>query len=335
MMQALQLSLRDRLLEDWQREFPLVSRPFEVIAKVLGTSERTVIDTLEELRSGGTISRVGGVVRPNTLGSSTLAAMAVPDLQIDTTAALLRDIPGVNHIYLRENALNLWFVVTGPDRAYVDRTLDRIRDDTAYAVLDLRLEQSYHIDLGFTLSGGDRQKASRQQSNDIRHTTYEARPIDRALAQALSEGLPLVPEPFARLGESLQCSVEEIIERLGVLVGTGIVPRIGVIVRHRALGWRSNAMVVWDIPAAGVDRIGAILARAPGLNLCYRRTRYEKDWPYNLYCMIHAKSRENALDRLQAAEALAEIQGQRRQILFSLRCFKQTGALLAQPKEAA
>ena len=71
-------SLEARLLEDWQRGLPLVPRPFAAIAQALGACESDVITALRALQASGAMSRVGGVVRPNTLGASTLAAMTAP-----------------------------------------------------------------------------------------------------------------------------------------------------------------------------------------------------------------------------------------------------------------
>jgi DNA-binding Lrp family transcriptional regulator len=213
--------------------------------------------------------------------------------------------------------------------------LGRVRDKTGLAVLDLRLERAYHIDLGFALNGCEGERAPGSRVRPTLHGTYVPQRLDRALAQTLSDGLPLVPQTFARAGEQLGCSEADVIGRLHVLVESGIVPRIGVIVRHRALGWRSNAMVVWDAPRDQADRAGEVLAEAPGINLCYRRTRYEREWPYSLYCMVHARSRDEALAKLVIAEALAGLQGVPRQILFSTRCYRQTGAMLGLPREAA
>jgi DNA-binding Lrp family transcriptional regulator len=329
------IGLREYLLDGWQRNFPLVPQPFGVMAHHLGTSEKTVIGVLESLHAEGAISRVGGVVRPNTLGASTLAAIAAPDLDAGAIAALLSAEPGINHVYLRENDWNLWFVVTGPDRTYVNQVVQRVQQKTGCHVLDLRLERPYHIDLGFKLSGDGTGKRAQDRTRTTGHSAYNAHPIDRALLQVLTRGLPLVPQPFAQIGKQLNCSEDEIIGRLHVLIESGIVPRIGVIVRHRALGWRSNAMVVWDVPENDIDRAGEILASSPGINLCYRRTRHASEWPYNLYCMVHARSRDEALDHLLHAQAAAALESFPRQILFSLRCYKQTGAMLAAPKEAA
>jgi len=106
-------------------------------------------------------------------------------------------------------------------------------------------------------------------------------------------------------------------------------------VRHRALGWRSNAMVVWKVPAAEIDRAGAALAVQPGVTLCYQRRPCARLWPYNLYCMIHAKSREEALGALDAATTAAGLIEAPRRVLFSVSCYKQTGALVAAGREVA
>ena len=57
----------------------------------------------------------------------------------------------VNHNYEREHRLNLWFVVTAPNQARVEQVLDEIEEETGLAVLDLPLERSFYIDLGFPL----------------------------------------------------------------------------------------------------------------------------------------------------------------------------------------
>jgi len=327
-------SIDMRLLGDWQRDLPLVPRPFAVLAAHLETGEADVINRLKGLCRSGAVSRVGGIVRPNVIGASTLAAMAASDLQVEDIAAVIGEEPGVNHSYLRENKLNLWFVATGPDRDHVTQSLDRISRRTGLHVFDLRLERSYHIDLGFPLDG---RGAKHCEAIDAptRCATFELRQGDAELIQALTHGLPLEPEPFCSIAEALGWSEASVIVRLTQLRAAEVITRLGVIVRHRALGWRSNAMVVWDVSPDSIDRAGATLAAVPGVNLCYRRRRFEGDWPYNLYCLVHAKERANALKIITQASEAARLTDCPRQILFSSRCFKQTGAMLTAPKEAA
>ena len=181
-----------RLLDDFQRDLPLVPQPFAVMGRALGLDEAETIARLARLGERGMISRVGATLRPNTAGASTLAAVAAPEGRLDEVAALIGAEPGVNHSYLREHAWNLWFVATGADRAAVDATLARIGRGSGLRVLDLRLERAFNIDLGFPLAGGAAMPPARAGVD--RHAI---RPGDRPLMQALTEGLALVPRPFA------------------------------------------------------------------------------------------------------------------------------------------
>lgn len=141
-----------RLLNDWQRDFPLVPRPFQAIADVLGVSEADVITRLARLQAEGSLSRVGAVVRPNSVGASTLAAMTVPPDRLDDVADKISARPEVNHNYEREHRLNLWFVVTAATPEQVQAVLRAIEGETGLPILDLPLEREYHIDLGFDLA---------------------------------------------------------------------------------------------------------------------------------------------------------------------------------------
>jgi DNA-binding Lrp family transcriptional regulator len=319
-----------RLLDEWQRDLPLVPRPYRAIARAMGMGEAEVIERLKRLIQAGAVARIGGIARPNCAGASTLAAIAAPEDRIEEVAAIIGAEPGVNHSYQREDAFNLWFVATGPDREAVTATLGRIHEKSGLEVLDLRLLRPYHIDLGFSLNGGRRHSSARAEADES-----ALREGDRDLIQAMTEGLPLAPAPFAVLAERLGGGEARLLERSAALLAAGILTRIGVIVRHRALGWKANAMVVWDLPEAEIDAAGERLAARPGVNLCYRRQSYPGLWPYGLYCMIHGRNREETLGLLEEAEAAAGLAGKPRRILFSLRCFKQCGALLGNGKEAA
>ena len=318
------------LLDGWQRSFPLVSRPFAEIAAKLELSEEEVLGRLRRLTREGAITRIGATCRPNTAGASTLAAVAAPELRIESVAAEIGAEPGVNHSYQRENHWNIWFVVTGPDRAYVDATLERIRLHTGLEVLDLPLVQPFNICLGFDLDGAGQMPTTRQSVD-----TTVLQPGDREIMQGLSSGLEIVSTPFAALADRLNRTEEEVLERISVLAGAGMLTRIGVIVRHRALGWRSNAMVVWELPPEEAARVGPALAAVRGVTLCYQRRPMAGVWPYTLYCMIHARSRAEAMAVLDRVCEETPLAGVPHQVLFSLRCFKQMGAMVAAPSGEA
>jgi DNA-binding Lrp family transcriptional regulator len=320
------------LLDDWQRDLPITSRPFNTLAEALGQSEQSVVERLSRMLRAGRISRVGATCAPNTISASTLAAVAAPIEQVDEIAAIIGEEPGVNHSYHREDVWNLWFVVTGPDRAFVDAALTRISDRTGLRVLDLRLMRPFNVDLGFRMSGTDG-PGMPPKPRAIDLTAVQSG--DAEILQALSRGLSIVPQPFAALATELGRPEADVLNRIKTLADAGIISRLGVIVRHRALGWRSNAMVVWDIEPDRIEAAGPVLAAQTGVTLCYERRPVQGIWPYRLYCMIHARSRDEALSHLTAAEALPELADVPHKVLFSTRCFKQTGALISREKERA
>ena len=311
------------LLDDFQRDFPLEPHPFRAMARQLGVSEYDVLCRLVSLKERGFITRVGATVRPNTVGASTLAALSVPEDRIGEVAAIVGAQPGVNHSYLREHEWNLWFVVTAPDRETLADNLDLIRNLTGLSLLDLRLLRPFNIDLGFSLKGS-RQEAKSAVCVDA--SVIE--PEDRPILEQLSKGLEIVSRPFAKTGRMLGRSETDIIGRIATLSAAGVLSRMGVIVRHRAIGWKANAMVVWEVPLEDIEKAGTNLASYPGITLCYQRNTVPGLWSYTLFSMIHARSRGEALDVLNGAKELEGLRDVAHTALFSTRCFKQTGALI-------
>jgi DNA-binding Lrp family transcriptional regulator len=144
-------SLERRLLNEFQQGLPLVPEPFAEIARRLGVYETTVLETLRRLQTEGVVSRVGAVFQPNRVGASTLAAMAVPEDELENVAAIVNGFDEVNHNYEREHRFNLWFVVAADDEDRLQEVLAEIEQRCGYPVLDLPLLEDFHIDLGFDL----------------------------------------------------------------------------------------------------------------------------------------------------------------------------------------
>ncbi|MCP4388468.1 MAG: Lrp/AsnC family transcriptional regulator [Gammaproteobacteria bacterium] len=143
--------LEQRLLNEFQQGMPLTPNPYADIAKQLGVYETTVLETLKRLQIEGVISRVGAVFRPNRVGASTLAAMAVPEDEIESVATIINAFDEVNHNYEREHEFNLWFVVVASDEDHLQAVLAEIEAACGYAVMDLPLLDEFFIDLGFDL----------------------------------------------------------------------------------------------------------------------------------------------------------------------------------------
>ena len=343
-------ALDRRLLDEHQRGFPVCETPFAEIARALGCEADEVLRRLARLRRDGVVSRVGPVFTPGRIGASTLAAMAVPPARLESVAACVIRYRAVNHNYERAHAINLWFVLAAPDTDEISEALADIRRRTGLEVLDLRLERAYHIDLGFPLwrraeasgtrsSGAEGNGAAwggaRPNGAGRSDTTpagaYTPGPpaaldaSDRRLVGAIQDGLPLTARPYAAVARRTGLSEALVMDRLARLLDDGVIKRMGVVVRHRELGYRANAMVVFDVPDHRVDAAGERLARVSRVTLCYRRGRRLPRWPYNLYCMIHGQDRAEVMGRVDGLPADA-VAGLDRAVLFSRRRFRQRGA---------
>jgi DNA-binding Lrp family transcriptional regulator len=143
--------LEQRILNEYQHGLPLSLTPYAEMAKQLGVYETTVLETLKRLRTEGVISRVGAVFRPNRVGVSTLAAMAVPIEKLDSVAAIVNAYDEVNHNYEREHHFNLWFVVVASDQQKLQTVLLEIEQKCDCPLLNLPMQEDYFIDLGFDL----------------------------------------------------------------------------------------------------------------------------------------------------------------------------------------
>lgn len=323
------------LIDDYQRAFPLVETPFAAIAEEVGGTESDVIERYRRLIGEDLVTRIGAALAPNTLGASTLAAMTVPADRLDQVAAMVSGDHCVNHNYERQSGVdgdpNLWFVVAGDCGDAVERSLDRIAGRAGLDVLDLRLIEAFHLDLGFRLAGLD---TERRVTGETPPETAAIAAGDADLMAAIEDGLPLVSRPFAVIADRTDRHEAAVLARVRALVAGRIIRRFGVIARHRKLGYRANAMCVWDIPDDVASDLGRTLARERGVTLCYRRRR-AAGWPFNLYCMVHGTSRDVALDVHRRLDAIAVSHARDRRVLFSTRCFKQTGARLSPERSAA
>ena len=330
-------TLSINLLNDFQHHFPLVSRPFSDLAQRLNSDTQSIIERIKILSDNGTISRIGPVFKPNTIGVSTLAAISVPPNELERYAQIINRFVEVNHNYEREHEINLWFVLTAATQLALDTAISKIEAQTKQPVLVLPMLKEYHIDLGFSLhhlnksqSFSDRSILKKLKSPE----PLKQQEIDDAkdLIAAIQNGLPLVERPYQALAGQLNCQESEVIEDLKKLIKNGAIKRFGVVVRHHEIGYRANAMVVWDIADEIVDPLGKAIGNEDCVTLCYRRPRVLPRWPYNLFCMIHGKNRDEVTACIEQLCVKHQLLDHPQQILFSGTRFKQRGARYQQPK---
>ena len=153
--------------------------------------------------------------------------------------------------------------------------------------------------------------------------------IDRQLIAATQAGLPLVHEPYRVLATQLGLDEADVRARLQALLDRGAIRRIGAIPNHYALGFTANGMSVWDIADDAVADVGARVGALDFVTHCYERPRYLPLWPYNLFAMVHGRTRDEVRAKVAEIAALVGPAARGHEILFSTRILKKTGLRIA------
>jgi siroheme decarboxylase len=156
--------------------------------------------------------------------------------------------------------------------------------------------------------------------------------IDRAIIRATQAGLPLCPRPYHAIAGQLGLAAEEVMARMRRMLAAGIIRRIGAVPNHYSLGYRANGMSVWDVVDGRVGQLGCEVGALPFVSHCYRRPRRLPQWPYNLFAMVHGRTREEVEDQVtQIARLLGEA-SRAHDVLYSTRILKKTGLRLAEER---
>jgi DNA-binding Lrp family transcriptional regulator len=145
--------------------------------------------------------------------------------------------------------------------------------------------------------------------------------LERRIIHYLQGDLPVTARPFAVLASKVGISEEELLQRIKVLKEQGTLRRFGATLRHQLAGFRANAMVAWYVPEDNMDEIGPLMATFKEVSHCYQR-RIQGKWRYNLFTMIHGKSKK---DCQNTARRIAEDTGIKDYVLLlSLKEYKKT-----------
>ena len=147
-----QMDDMDRLILNLiQSDFPITSRPYELIARKTGISEAEVIDRLTRLKSNQIIRRIGGNFVPEKLGYvSTLCAAQVPENRIEDFKAAVNRFSGVTHNYLRDHEFNVWFTFIARSTEEIETNLKVIAAETGISrILNLPATRTFKIKAQF------------------------------------------------------------------------------------------------------------------------------------------------------------------------------------------
>lgn len=153
--------------------------------------------------------------------------------------------------------------------------------------------------------------------------------VDRQIVRATQAGLPLVPQPYHAVAERLGLPPAEVMARIERMQAVGIIRRIGLVPNHYALGFSANGMTVWDVADEQAEDLGEQVGRLAFVSHCYLRPRHLPLWPYNLFAMVHGRSRQEVAAQVAVIAALLGDACHGHDVLYSSRILKKTGLRLA------
>jgi len=152
--------------------------------------------------------------------------------------------------------------------------------------------------------------------------------IDRDIIRATQGGLPLVARPYDAVGETVGVDGAEVRTRLGRMLDSGVIRRIGAVPNHYALGFTANGMTVWDVDDDHVRELGARVGDLDFVSHAYLRPRHMPDWPYNMFAMAHGKDKAEVEAKAAIIRDLLGSACRGGQVLYSTRILKKTGLRL-------
>ena len=309
------------LLNALQSDFPLTREPFADLAKGLGLEEENIIERIQRLKDNHTIRSIGPIFNSQSLGyQSTLVAMRIPEERLESAAAIVSEHPGVSHNYARDDAFNLWFTLSLPPEADLNAALKDLSERVdPQELLNLPAIRLFKIGVFFDMTGNGQQSKSTAPDSAAR-CDVPLEDIERSVISQLQQDLPLVSKPFDAMSHSIGMDIDDFLSKCRSLKDRGIMRRFGAVIRHQQAGFAANAMVCWSVPPELVLETGSRMADFDEVSHCYER-RINGSWPYNLFTMIHGKTKD---DCHAIAERIADATGIRDyKPLFSVREFKK------------
>lgn len=313
--------MTDEILSRIQKKFPLVAKPFEVIADELGISEDEVLAILQEQKKKNIIRQTSAIFDTKRLGyKSSLVAFKIPKEKISAAVKVINSHPGISHNYERNHDFNIWFTLAVPPHSKLGLNgtvslLAKLTDADEFIMLPtLKL---FKINVKLNTTGKDEKK---EEVKKVVHTEIEMTPLHHAIVRAAQYDIEMVSEPFKKMIDELGIDYDKFFSILKELEESGIMRRFASILNHRKAGFNANAMVVWDVDETKGEAIGATAAAFSAVSHCYLRPKYP-NWPYNLFTMVHGKTKEETDSII--AEMAKEIESKSHMPLYSSREFKK------------
>jgi DNA-binding Lrp family transcriptional regulator len=145
--------------------------------------------------------------------------------------------------------------------------------------------------------------------------------LERKIIGELQHDLPIAANPYAIIAQRIGIAEAELIEHIRGMLERGVIRKVGAVLRHRRVGFKANALCVWQVPQDRMSDVGNMFAALPVVTHCYERSPHP-DWAFNLYTMVHALSREECEAHITAMRQMSGIDAY--QIFYSTQELKKT-----------
>lgn len=310
--------LENDIIRTVQNGVPFTRRPFAQIGEEVGVSEAEVIELLTKWTDQGKLREISAILEGSALGyESALVAGRVDDPVLDRAVEIINEHPTVTHNYLRDHDYNLWFTIAVPLEMGLDASVATLSRLTGAEFHSLRRTETFKIGVNFDVRTLQNKTAATPLASVA---AVSVTPLAAKLFRALQTPAPIVAQPFDELARGAGVDTETLLEFAREHLGGAMRRYVGTL-RHRKLGVRANAMIVWAVPEEEISRVGPNLAQAPEVSHCYGRNSIQ-GFPYTLYSMIHGPDLE---DCKRVAERISgEIGVTDYRLLVSLEEFKKT-----------
>lgn len=313
--------MKDEILSRIQKKFPLVERPFKVIADELGMSEDEVLGILQEQKKANIIRQTSAIFDTKRLGYvSSLVAFKIPADKISDAVKIINSHPGISHNYERNHDFNIWFTlaVAPNSKLGLEKTVEALAKATyAEDYIMLPTLKLFKINVKLNTTGKDEKK---EEVKKVKHTEIELTPLHHAIIRAAQYDIDMIEEPFKAIIEELDIDYDTFFKILDELQEAGVMRRFASILNHRKAGFSANAMVVWDVDEEKGEVVGEKAAAFSAVSHCYLRPKYP-NWPYNLFTMVHGKNEEETNSIIE--DMASEIDSKAHMPLYSSREFKK------------
>ena len=313
--------MREEILSRIQKKFPLVAKPFEVIANELNISEDEVLKILQEEKDKNIIRQTSAIFDTKRLGyKSSLVAFKISHDKLSDAVKIINSHPGISHNYERNHDFNVWFTLAvAPDSILgLEKTIDILAKVTgADEHIMLPTLKLFKISVKLNTTGKDDKK---EKVKKVEHKELKLSELHHQIIQKAQYDIDIVSEPFKKIVEELNIDYETFFNILKELQEVGIMRRFASILNHRKAGFNANAMVVWDVDEENGEKIGESAAAFSAVSHCYLRPKYP-NWPYNLFTMVHGKTTEETNAIIE--DIASEIESKSHMPLYSSKEFKK------------